>query len=310
MQAHQPRTTSRWRRHLQQGCLLLCLGLTITATHAAEILLTARESNQSMLAFTESLARLRPHDHVHFSRFSELPMPGQLPTGIRLVLLDPASLDWRLQDHHGPPTLVLHISRLHAHERLGTQRPDQLSLLWSDPPLSRQMRLIRAVLPHTRRVGVLYSCSSKFLLAETRQAAQALGLEIITQRWDDTHDNRPLQALLKNSEVLLGLDDPALYNPSTAKSLLLSTYARQQALIGPTASFVRAGSLASTYSDEQDWLRMLDDLLNRPPTDWPRAQYSQRFKVLSNSQVARSLGVEDIDELSLANRLAEGEARP
>jgi ABC-type uncharacterized transport system substrate-binding protein len=87
-----------------------------------------------------------------------------------------------------------------------------------------------------------------------RQAALPLGLEVVTERWDNTHDSRPLQALLKNSDVLLGLDDPDLYNPKTAKNLLLSSYARQLALIGPNAGFVKAGSLASTYSDQSDWL--------------------------------------------------------
>jgi ABC-type uncharacterized transport system substrate-binding protein len=51
-----------------------------------------------------------------------------------------------------------------------------------------------------------------------RQAALPLGLEVVTERWDNTHDSRPLQALLKNSDVLLGLDDPDLYNPKTAKT--------------------------------------------------------------------------------------------
>ncbi len=43
--------------------------------------------------------------------------------------------------------------------------------------------------------------------------------------------------MLKNSDVLLGLDDPDLYNPKTAKNLLLSSYSRQIALVGPNAAF-------------------------------------------------------------------------
>lgn len=310
MLAHPSRTTSRWHRRLRQGCLLLCLGFSTLPAWAAPILLTASASNDALLAFTAALAKLRPSDQIRFSRLSELPAPRQLPVGTRLVLLDPASLDWRLQDRLGPPTLALRISRVQAHERLGERRPAHLALLWSDPSLVRQLRLIRAVLPLARRVGVLYSHNSEFLLLEARQAARALGLEIVAQRWSDTDDSRPLQALLNDSEVLLGLDDPALYNPSTAKRLLLSSYARQQALIGPSASFVRAGSLASTYSDEQDWLHTLDELLDRPPANWPQAQYPSRFTVLSNPQVARSLGLEEIDESALANRLASGEVRP
>jgi ABC-type uncharacterized transport system substrate-binding protein len=110
--------------------------------------------------------------------------------------------------------------------------------------------------------------------------------------------------------VLLGLDDPDLYNSKTAKNLLLSSYARQLALIGPNAGFVKAGSLASTYSDQSDWLVILDQLLDQPPTTWLRTYYPWRFKVLSNPQVARSLGIEQINEASVATLLAEGERRP
>jgi len=82
------------------------------------------------------------------------------------------------------------------------------------------------------------------------------------------------------------------------------------ALIGPNAAFVKAGSLASTYSDQSDWLAIVDDLLDRPPASWPRTRHAPRFKVSSNAQVARSPGIEQIKETSVAALLAEGERRP
>ncbi|UMZ13797.1 ABC transporter substrate-binding protein [Pseudomonas sp. MPFS] len=285
--------------------LLLCVPL-----RAAEVLLTASEDSEGVRTFTQELASLRPQDQVHFVPLAQLPAPGQLPGGIRLVLLDPQSLDWRLQEPLGPATLVLRISRLQAEQRLQGAPRARLSLLWSDPPLARQLRLIRSVLPQVRRVGVLYGHDSQFLLEELRLAARSLELEIIAESWDNIGDSRPLQAVLRNSEVLLGLDDPSLYNPKTVKNLLLSSYARQQALIGPNAGFVRAGSLASTYSDQQDWLQTLDKLLDQPPAHWPRSLYPAAFKVLSNPQVARSLGIEEVDAQAVARQLSEGEKRP
>ncbi|AZC17190.1 ABC transporter substrate-binding protein [Pseudomonas sp. CMR5c] len=293
------------------GWSLVLLGWLLCAPlRAAEVLLTASEDSDSVRSFARELAELRPQDQVRFEPLGQLPAPGLLPAATRLILLDPQSLDWRLQDAQGPATLVLRISRLQAAQRLpGTPQP-RLTLLWSDPPGARQLRLIREVLPQVRRVGVLYSQDSRFLLEELRQAARAQGLEIVAEAWDDIGDSRPLQEVLRNSEVLLGLDDPSLYNPKTVKNLLLSSYARQQALIGPNAGFVRAGSLASTYSDQQDWLQTLDQLLDRPPAQWPRSQYPAAFKVLSNPQVARSLGIEEIDPEAVARQLSEGEKRP
>ncbi|MBT2340473.1 MULTISPECIES: ABC transporter substrate-binding protein [Pseudomonas] len=291
-------------------CLVLAGWMTTIQARAADILLTGVEDSPGVQSFTRALGALRPEDSVRFAPLASLPAPENLPGNVRLILLDLPSLDWRLQDSRGPATLVLRISRLQARDRLGDATPEHLSLLWSDPPVARQLRLIRTILPQLRRVGVLYDGHSEFLLKDIRQAAAPLGLEIVTERWTDTTDSRPLQNLLGQSDVLLGLDDPDLYNPKTVKNLLLSSYARQRPLIGPSAAFVKAGSLASTYSDQEDWLAILDELLDRPATTWPRTLYPARFKVLGNRQVTRSLGIEPIDAESVAATLAEGEHRP
>ncbi|MGX0888765.1 hypothetical protein AB7M22_000773 [Pseudomonas sp. ADAK2 TE3594] len=308
---HRPSPKTPTLGRLLAGLCLVFTGLLCNLpARAADILLTGAEDSPGVESFVQALSELRPTDSVRFQPLASLPAPGQLPVDTRLVLLDLPSLDWRLQDTQGPATLVLRISRLQARQRLGNEMPSHLSLLWSDPPLDRQLRLTRLLLPEARRVGVLFDSHSEFLLKELRQAALPLGLEVVTERWDNTNDSRPLQALLKNSDVLLGLDDPDLYNPKTVKNLLLSSYARQLALIGPNAAFVRAGSLASTYSDQNDWLKILDELLDRPSSTWPRALYPQHFKVLSNPQVARSLSIEPMNEASVATQLAEGEHRP
>ncbi|WLI08549.1 ABC transporter substrate-binding protein [Pseudomonas sp. FP597] len=292
-------------------CSVLLAGLLLIApAWSADILLTAAEDGEGVRAFTQALANQRPEDRVTFTPLKNLPTPSRLPATTRLILLDLPGLDWRLQETQGPPTLVMRISRLQGHQHLGSAPHAQVSLLWSDPPLARQLHLIASILPQARRIGVLYGTESEFLLPELRRHAAALELEIVPQRWDNTNDSRPLQNLFRNSDVLLGLDDAQLYNPKTAKNLLLSSYAQQLPLVGPNAGFVKAGSLASTYSDQADWLAVLDRLLDQPPATWPRALYPEHFKVVGNPQVARSLGIEQVDETSVAARLAEGEKRP
>ncbi|GAB6405458.1 ABC transporter substrate-binding protein [Pseudomonas sp. MHK4] len=295
---------------LVMACLIFGGWLNSLSANAADILLIGVDDSPGRQSFVQALRQLRPADNVRFQALASLPPPGKLAGDTRLVLLDLPSLDWRLQDTRGPATLVLCISRLQAQRHLGHALPAHLSLLWSDPPLDRQLRLARVLLPQVKRVGVLYDSHSEFLLRELRQAAHPLGLEVVTERWENTQDSRPLQALLDNSDVLLGLDDPDLFNPKTAKNLLLSSYARQRALIGPNAGFVKAGSLATTYSDQNDWLAIVDELLDQLPATWPRAQYPKRFKVSSNPQVSRSLELEPVIDASVATLLAEGERHP
>ena len=289
--------------------LLLCLW-PLGPLSASEILLVGAQDQPGIRSFVAALKNRRPHDHVHFQTTADLPRPGQLRADQRLILLDSAALEWRLGENAGPPALAMRVSRVQAEQRLGKSRPAFLTLLWSDPPLGRQLRLARNLLPQAQRIGVLYGEHSGFLLEELRHAARPLGLEIIAQNWPDLRDSRPLQHLLGNSDVLLGLDDPDLYNSKTAKNLLLSSYARQMALIGPNAGFVRAGALASTYSDQDDWLAVLDQLLDQPPARWPRSLYPARFGVSGNQQVARALGLEPIDPNAAAKALAEGEPTP
>ncbi|MFK0089826.1 ABC transporter substrate-binding protein [Pseudomonas sp. NPDC090755] len=296
-------------RRLRRWLLLACLW-PLGGLSASEVLLTGSQDSPGVEHFVQALRERRPADTVRFVPVNELPRPARLSPNIRLILLDNTSLEWRLGETAGPPALALRVSRVQAEKRLGSLRPAYLSLLWSDPPLDRQLRLTRYLLPQARRVGVLYAQHSQFLIEELRRAAKPMGLEIVAEAWPDLRDSRPLQTLLQHSDVLLGIDDPQLYNSKTAKNLLLSSYARQMALIGPNAGFVRAGALASTLSDQNDWLAVLDRLLDQPPGRWPRALYPDHFSVVGNQQVARALGIEAIDPERAALALAEGERRP
>lgn len=304
------RLSSFIAHHSPALVLVATLLLGSSPTIAADILLISAEDSPQVQNFVAELRQHRNQEKIRYATTAQLPPPDQLPPETRLILLDSASLDWRLSTAAGPPTLVLRINRLQAHQRLEERRPANLTLMWSDPPPARQLRLIRHLLPEVRLVGVLFGRNSQFMLKELRHAATAQGFRLISQAWDLTDDSRPVQALVKQSEVLLGLDDAQLYNPLTVKNLLLSSYADQQALIGPTSGFVKAGSLASTYSDQADWIDTLSDLLEQAPERWPKALYPTHFKVMSNPQVARSLGLAPINEAALAASLAEGERRP
>lgn len=289
--------------------LLLCLACLLAwPAHAREILLVSSEQSAAVQAFSRALAERRPEDQVRLESPDALPPASAIDHETRLLLLGTDALNWRLASEQSPPALTLLVSRVEAHQLLAGRQPTGVSLLWSDPPPARQLQLAMTLAPRPQRIGVLLSPASEFLLDELSQQASRLGVELVTQVQTQGDDTRPLRELLGSSDLLLGLDDKQLYNPRTIKGILLSAYAENHALIGPTVAFVRAGSLASTYSDQNDWLETLDPLLDQPPSQWPQSLYPERFKVLSNRQVARSLGIELQDDASLAHRLAEGES--
>src|SRR5690554_1391964 len=303
-------TTFSWMKTWRALALATLLLAGAPAVQALEILVAAGEDSPALQRFVVGLQAIRPDDRVRFSPADELPAPASFANDVRLILIGPQLLDWRQRSVEGPPTLVMHVNRVEGRQILGKRQPPGITLLWSDPPLSRQLNLLRLLLPQARHIGVLYSNDSAFLVQELRQVTPAGELEINAHFWPNTRDPRVLSRLLDQSDVLLGLDDPHLYNPHTIKTLLLSSYGRCQALIGPTAAFVHAGSLVSTYSDQQDWLDTLDELLDQNPDDWPADLYPSHFKVMGNTRVAHSLGIPMDDPLELKHTLQRLEKLP
>lgn len=305
MTRNRPRRAARCRSWSHRALLLVCL-LT-PQVQAAELLLSTAGDTTSLQHFGNALAAQRPADIVRIVALNEIPPLDQIPGTTRLILFGQAALAWRLDSQNGPPTLVLQVNKTQARETLGERRPANLSVLWQDPAPHRQLRLLRHLLPKTTRVGVLHHPYSEFLIEELRQTASGLGLEIVAQSWPDTRDNQPVIRVLGASDVLLAVADDDLYNPLTAKTLLLTSYSQHHALIGPSAGFVRAGSLATTYGDQDDWLATLAQLLDQAPAQWPAGTYSHTFKVLGNPQVARALGIPLPSDAELTRHLSQGD---
>lgn len=290
------------------ACIAAVLLWLPPGAQASEVLMVAEDS-PAIRSFVDALTARRQVDSVRFMALDQAPSAAQLPSDLRLITLGKPALAWRLQSRQGPPTLALLISRVQAHAVLKGAPHPRVSLLWSDPPIERQLRLIRLILPSAERVGLPYDQDSGFLVAEAVAAGRALGLTVVPHQWQAPWDTESLTQLLRSTDALLGLDDRNLYNPRTAKTLLLTSYGQHRALFGPSAAFVRAGSLATTYSDQHDWLAVLDELLQQPPASWPARHYPERFKVLGNRQVARSLGIRLPEDEQLAAQLAKEKRR-
>src|SRR5690554_7999894 len=97
------------------------------------------------------------------------------------------------------------------------------------------------------------------------EAARQQGLGMVAS--EGRHQRELLRGLSRvhdSSEVLIGIDDPAIYNATTIKSLLLTSYNRNRVLIGPSAPFIAAGSLSTTYSSPRDMAMSVHQLFQQP----------------------------------------------
>ena len=161
-----------------------------------------------------------------------------------------------------------------------------------DQPVYRQIRLITALLPDRHNIGLLYS-SPPAELARLRQELGDRGLSLHARALVPAFPLMDaLQEILRNSEVLLALPDAAVYNSSTLRNILLTTYRSGVPLIGFSPGYVKAGALGAVFTTPAQIATQAAALIRQfgETRSLPPVQYPHEFEVMVNEQVARSLG--------------------
>lgn len=200
------------------------------------------------------------------------------------------------------------------HGRQGDSR--SFSAIYLDQPFSRQLQLIRFALPERSRVGVLAGAVAAEQLPLLQAAGKGGRLKINVEKVGRADDVIPiLRQLLRDSDVLLAVPDPLVYNRNTIQGLLLTTYRYQIPVIGFSLSYVRAGALVAVYSVPpqigQQVGEMLLGLAGDKTPALPPPQYPKYFSVSVNYQVARSMGIEVDNEAVLYDKIRRaGEQEP
>lgn len=199
----------------------------------------------------------------------------------------------------------------------GTAANGRHSALFVDQPITRQLRLLHLALPQRTRVGVVLGPESHRSEPELRRAARAAGLTLHVERIAE--EKQLIQALYRvmdDTDVLLAVPDPLVFNRETAESVLLTTYRLGKPVMAYSRAYVIAGALLSVYSTPaqigQEIAEELPALLDAPGRGLPPPHYPRHYSVEVNQRVARSLGL-DVDSAgNLMHELADspGEKQP
>jgi putative ABC transport system substrate-binding protein len=182
-----------------------------------------------------------------------------------------------------------------------TQRTKPRSAIFLDQPMQRQVALVRAVLPHTRNVGVLYA-SPPPELSNVRRLMADRDMRVHEQAVDERHSlNDALENVLDKSEVLFVLPDAEVYNPGTIRNILLTAYRKRVPLVGISPAYVKAGALCAVFTTPEQAAIQAATIIRQYAESGklPPPQYPSEFEVSVNMQVARSLElpVKDADRL-------------
>jgi len=206
------------------------------------------------------------------------------------------------------PILATLIPR-QAFEKIARQRDyRQFSAVYLDQPLARQMELIHLALPERNRIGVVLGPESQDTLKALQSAAKEAKFALVVEKIGADEELLPaLQRVLADSDVLLALPDPLVFNRGTVQSLLLTTYRYQDPVIGFSQAYVKAGALAAVYTTPEQAGRQAGEVLLRVLAGkaWvlPPPEYPKYFSVSLNYQVARSLAINVGDETALFQKL-------
>jgi hypothetical protein len=161
-----------------------------------------------------------------------------------------------------------------------------MTAVFAEPAPADQLQLASLLYKRPVRVFALLSRETEFLRPVLAKVTDIYSYT----RGDDI--NR-FMSRITQPHVLLALPDSAVYTEENIRSILLSTYRHNQGVIGFSADMVKAGALASTYSDIDQINAHVGDLVGDYLLTGTLAapQFPRYFSTIVNEGVARSLDV-------------------
>ena len=121
-------------------------------------------------------------------------------------------------------------------------------------PLGFQFRKVKEVLPHVRRVGVLYNPTlTGPLVADAARSAAEMDLELVPIAIESEKEILEVgEGLPEQVDVLWSVADSTVFSPQGLKQILLATLRGRIPFVGLSPSFVKAGALLAFSVDYED----------------------------------------------------------
>jgi hypothetical protein len=165
--------------------------------------------------------------------------------------------------------------------------------VYAEPAPGDQLRLAALLYRRPVRVGAILGPDTAFL----RPALEAEKVSVL-----DAGSGGDINRLLNQiaqTDALLALPDNAVYNTENIRNILLSTYRHKQGVIGFSSDMVKAGALATTYSDIEDIDAQVAEIASAYVAGGELAppQFPRYFRTIVNEGVARSLDLVVGDEV-------------
>lgn len=287
------------RRALALACICL-MTYTFSGNAAAEdVVWLALSDNGSAYAEAAEAARREIQRNnaasVEIHPWQQFLTPGRTPPRIIVAVGSGAFAGLADSDVHAPLlATLLPRAVFERHDDKAGRNGRIRSAVFLDQPATRQIELLRLTLPERRRVGILVGPESKHAVPLLRRTAAERGLTLASNEASPGGNLFSfLQDLLDESDVLLALPDPAIFNGLTIQNILTAAYRRRIPLVGFSPAYIKAGALLALYSTPTQVGTQTGEIVRtflggRP---LPTPQGPREFSVGVNADVARSLGI-------------------
>lgn len=188
-----------------------------------------------------------------------------------------------------------------------------ISALYFEQPPQRIFQLARMIAPDAKVAGLALGPVLQTQQPSLEQQARQVKLELRTAVLSpDSNPVKTLEPLVAQSDLMIALPDKAQWHSQTAKWLLYLAYQRSKPVIAFSARFTEVGAVASLYTKPEDIAEQATSIaLEMPDTPGPgRIYWPEKFHISTNPAVARSLGLQLLDEKDYRSKISgAGEPR-
>ncbi|MFO8023653.1 hypothetical protein [Thiohalophilus sp.] len=247
------------------------------------------EEHQNTSASSRNTQRFVAMDDLHTEKLRELINNSQT-----VVTLGQKSLrnvaDLRIDRPHLATLITLEDYRDVLSEKNISQ--GMHCVLVIDQPLHRITRVIRERIPDARIAGIIAEPKD----ANNSKSSIAMQYEydpIIARVPPRENIHSTIRTMSENGiDVIIALHNKEIYNRSTARNILISSYHFNLPLIGYSRAFVRAGALMGIYSTPESMADETLGIINQTERCVDGSiLYPSRYTVEVNPQVAKSLRI-------------------
>lgn len=184
--------------------------------------------------------------------------------------------------------------------------------IFLDQPFTRQLDLMQLAQPDIKHVGVLWGPDSQSLRPLLQAALASRGLQESGASVVQANAvGEATRQILQDSDAVLAIADPLVYNSATVTNILMASYRAKQGVFAFSPAYVKAGALVGLYNTPAQIGAQTADTVRQlvRGAAVPAVQYPADFTLSVNEHVARSLGL-SLDEAALLQRLKRMERKP